>query len=115
MTGYDKWSAIYWVKEMESYGFDCTRINQDYGTMSEPMRLVEKDLQKKLIVYNNNPVDKWCLENTAFVINTRQDIMPVKVQGQDDKKIDGAVTIIIAYRIYIDNRPTFLELVKRTA
>lgn len=114
-TGYDKWSAIYWVKEMEGYGFDCTRINQDFGTMSEPMKLVEKDLQKKLIIYNNNPIDKWCLENTAFVLNSKQDIMPVKVQGQDDKKIDGAVTMIIAYRIYIDNRPTFLDLVKRTA
>ena len=114
-TGYDKWSAIYWVKEMEGFGFDCTRINQDFGTMSDPMKLVEKDLKKNLIVYNNNPIDKWCLENTAFTLNGKLDIMPVKVQGQDDKKIDGAVTIIIAYRIYIDNRPAFLDLVKRTA
>lgn len=114
-TGYDKWSAIYWVKEMEELGFDCERVNQDFGTMSEPMRLVERDLQKHLIIYNNNPVDKWCLENTAFVINSKQDIMPVKVQGQDDKKIDGSVTTIICYRVYIDNRPTFLDLVKRTA
>lgn len=113
-TGYDKWSAVYWVKEMENYGFDCTRINQDFGTMSEPMKLVEKDLQKKLIVYNNNPIDKWCLENTAFVLNSRLDIMPIKVQGKDERKIDGAVTIIMCYRVYIDNRPTFLELVKRT-
>lgn len=115
MTGYDKWSAVYWVKEMESYGFDMKRVNQDYGTMSDPMKLVETDLKSKLIIYNNNPVDKWCLENTAFVLNSRQDIMPVKVQGQDDKKIDGAVTMIICYRIYIDNRTDFLELVKRSA
>lgn len=115
MTGYDKWSAVYWVKEMEEYGFDCKRVDQTWGSMSEPMRLVEKDLKSNLIIYNNNPVDKYCLENTAFVINSKQDIMPVKVQGQDDKKIDGAVTIIICYRIYIDNRPTFLDLVKRTA
>lgn len=114
-TGYDKWSAVYWVKEMESYGFDCTRINQDFGTMSDAMKLVEKDLQKKLIIYNNNPVDKYCLENTAFILNNKLDIMPVKVQGKDEKKIDGAVTMIICYRVYIDNRPTFLELVKRTA
>lgn len=113
-TGYDKWSAIYWVKDMENYGFDCTRVNQDFGTMSEPMKLVENDLKKKLIVYNNNPIDKWCLENTAFVLNKRQDIMPCKIEGQEEKKIDGAVTMIIAYRIYIDNRPTFLELIKRT-
>lgn len=114
-TGYDKWSAVYWVKEMEEFGFDCTRVNQDFGSMSEPMKLVEKDLQKNLIIYNNNPVDKWCLENTAFILNNKLDIMPIKVQGQDDKKIDGAVTIIICYKVYIDNRPTFLELVKRTA
>lgn len=115
MTGYDKWSAVYWTKEMESYGFDMKRINQDWGTMSDPMKLVETDLKSKLIIYNNNPVDKWCLENTAFVLNPKQDIMPVKVQGQDDKKIDGAVTTIICYRVYIDNRTDFLELVKRTA
>jgi len=115
MTGYDKWSAIYWVKEMEELGFDCLRVNQDYGSMSEPMKLVEKDLKSDLIIYNNNPVDKWCLENTAFILNTKMDIMPIKVQGQDDKKIDGAVTIILCYKVYCDNRPTFLELVKRAA
>ncbi len=114
-TGYDKWSAVYWTKEMKEYGFDCERVDQNWGSMSEPMRLVEKDLKSHLIIYNKNPIDKYCLENTAFVINPKQDIMPVKVQGQDDRKIDGAVTIIIAYRIYIDNRTDFLELVKRTA
>jgi phage terminase large subunit-like protein len=114
-TGYDKWSAIYWVKEMEEYGFDCQRVAQEFGSMSEPMNLVEKDLKSDLIIYNDNPIDKWCLENTALNMNSKMEIMPVKVQGKDDKKIDGAVTMIIAYRIYIDNRTEFLELVKRTA
>lgn len=114
-VGYDKWSAVYWVKEMEGYGFDCVRVNQDYGPMSEPMSLVEKDLQKSLIVYNNNPVDKWCLENTAMSMNKKMETMPVKVQGKDENKIDGAVTMIIVYRIYMDNRTEFLELVSRAA
>jgi len=113
MTGYDKWSAIYWSKEMDEYGFECKRVSQEFGSMSEPMKLVEKDLGSKLIIYNNNPIDKWCLENTALNINSKEEIMPVKIQGQEEKKIDGAVTIIIAYRIYIDNRTEFLELVKR--
>jgi len=115
-TGYDEWSAIYWVKEMEdTYGFECKKVKQNWGSMSEPMKLVEKDLQSNLIVYNDHPIDKWCLENTAFNINSREEIMPIKVQGKEDKKIDGAVTMIIAYRIYIDNRTEFLELVKRAA
>lgn len=112
-VGYDKWSAIYWAKEMEDFGFDCVRVPQEFGSMSEPMKLVEADLRSKLINYNNNPIDKWCLENTALNINSKQEIMPVKIQGKEDKKIDGSVTIIIAYKLYIDNRTEFLSLVGR--
>ncbi|MCM3455433.1 terminase large subunit [Heyndrickxia oleronia] len=112
-TGYDKWSAIYWVKEMDSYGFDCERVAQEFGSMSEPMKLVEADLKSNLIVYQNNPIDKWCLENTALNMNSKMELMPVKVQGKDDKKIDGAVTMIITYKIYIDNRTEFLQMVGR--
>lgn len=115
-TGYDKWSAVYWVKEMEDdYGLECKRVSQEWGSMSEPMKLVEKDLKSNLIVHNDHPIDKWCLENTALNINSKEEIMPIKIQGKEDKKIDGAVTMIIAYRIYIDNRTEFLELVKRQA
>lgn len=112
-TGYDKWSAIYWAKEMDDVGFDCDRVSQEFGSMSEPMKLVEADLKSNLINYNNNPVDKWCLENTALNINSKQEIMPAKVQNKDDKKIDGAVTLIIAYKIYIDNRTDYLSMVRR--
>jgi phage terminase large subunit-like protein len=112
-VGYDKWSAIYWVKEMESYGFDCVRVNQEWGSMSEPMKLVEADLKSDLIIYNNHPIDKSCLENTALNMNSKAEIMPIKVQGKEDKKIDGSVTMIISYRVYIDNRTEFLSLVGR--
>jgi phage terminase large subunit-like protein len=112
-VGYDKWSAIYWVKEMESFGFDCVRVPQEWGSMSEPMKLTEADLKSGLIVYNQNPIDKWCLENTALNMNSKMEIMPVKVQGKEDKKIDGAVTLIIGQKVYIDNRTEFLSLVGR--
>lgn len=108
--GYDKWSAIYWKNEMEEYGFDCERVTQDYGTMSGPMKLVEADLKSKLINYNNNPIDEYCLLNTAIKINNKMDMMPAKIENQPEKKIDGAVTMIIAYKVYIDNRTEFLEL-----
>lgn len=112
-VGYDKWSAVYWSKEMTDMGFDCVRVSPEFGSMSEPMKLVEADLKSNLINYGNNPIDKWCLENTALNMNSKQEILPVKVQGKEDKKIDGAVTMIIGYRVYIDNRTEFLSLVGR--
>ncbi|WP_379136006.1 terminase large subunit [Paenibacillus sp. sgz500958] len=108
--GYDKWSAIYWVKEMEEYGFDMVRVAQDWAPMSEPMKLVEADLKSDLIHYNNDSLDKWCLENTAITVNSKMEQMPIKVQGKEDRKIDGAVTLIVSYRVYIDNRSDFLRL-----
>ena len=107
--GYDKWGAVYWAKEMDEYGFDCVRIDQTWGSMSDPMRLVEADLKSKLIVYNANPIDKYCLANTALNMNAKAEIMPVKMQ--ESQKIDGAVTMVIAYRVYVDNRSEYLRLV----
>lgn len=108
--GYDKWSAIYWVKEMEETGFDMVRVVQDWAPMSEPMKLVEADLRSKLLCYNNDSLDKWCLENTAIQVNSKMEQMPIKVQGKEDKKIDGAVTMVICYRVYMDNRSDFIRL-----
>jgi phage terminase large subunit-like protein len=104
---------VYWSKEMDEYGFDLKKVPQEWGSLSEPMKLVEADLKSNLINYGNNPVDKWCLENTALNVNSKMEIMPVKVQGKEDKKIDGSVTMIMLYRIYIDNRTEFLSLVGR--
>jgi phage terminase large subunit-like protein len=108
--GYDKWSAVYWVKEMEEYGFDMQRVDQTFGSMSEPMKLVEEDLKSNLIYYNNDSLDQYCLRNTALTVNNKMEQMPVKVQGKDDRKIDGAVTMIIMYRVYMDNRSDMLRL-----
>ncbi|MBX4149517.1 MULTISPECIES: terminase large subunit [Paenibacillus] len=108
--GYDKWSAVYWAKEMEDLGFDTVRVVQDWGPMSEPMRLVEADLRSDLIYYNDDSLDRWCLENTSIAVNSKMEQMPVKIQGKEDKKIDGAVTLIICYRVYLDNRSDFLRL-----
>jgi phage terminase large subunit-like protein len=110
--GYDKWGAVYWKNEMEDLGFDCVKVEQTFGSMSEPMKLVEADLKSKLLVYNNNPIDKWCLENTALEMNSKYEIRPIKIQGKENKKIDGAVTMIIGYRVYIDNRSEYLRLVE---
>ncbi|MEF3313317.1 terminase large subunit [Paenibacillus sp. GYB004] len=111
--GYDKWSAIYWVKEMEEHGFDMVRISQEFGSLSEPMKLLGADLRSKLVNYNKHPIDRWCLENTAVEVNGKMEIRPVKIQGKDDKKIDGTLTMIFVYKVYIDNRTEFLDLVKR--
>ncbi len=111
--GYDNALAKYWVKEMEEIGFDMVRINQDYNSMSEPMKLVEQDLKSNYINYNDNPVDRWCFSNVAVKVNNLGQIMAVKVADQKIRRIDGAVALIIAIAVYIRYRTEFLGLVER--
>lgn len=111
--GYDNALAKYWVKEMESCGFDMERVNQDRFTMSSPMRLVADDMRSKLIVYNNNAVDRWCFENTAFQLDPQgRYIMPVKIRDNRNRRIDGCVTTIICYSMYTRYRAEYLTMLR---
>ena len=109
--GYDNALAKYWVKDMEETGFDMIRIPQERRVMSSPMKLVEADLRSKIINYNSNEIDRWCLSNTALDIDKLGQIMPVKVQGTQIKRIDGAVTMIISYAVLMQFRTEFMNLV----
>ena len=68
-VGYDGWSANYWVEEMQSYFGKETMIEVRQGvkTLSSPMKALGADLESKLVNYNNNPVDKWCLVNLSLI------------------------------------------------
>ncbi|CUN11341.1 terminase large subunit [Turicibacter sanguinis] len=111
--GYDKWESKQFVAAMEEYGFDMVRVNQDHFTMSHPMRMLENDLKNNLVNYNQNPIDVFCLKNTALNLNSTGDkMMPMKVQGVKLNHIDGAVTMIIAYVVFNWYRRDYLEIVR---
>lgn len=97
--GYDQRFAKEFLKRLDEYGFEYEMIYQSRHVLTSPMRLVEADLRDHLINFNDNPIDKWCLLNTSVqVFNTGQ-IMPVKIKGQKERKIDGSVALIIAYEM----------------
>lgn len=111
-VGYDKWNAKSFVKEMEDYGFELEKISQDFNSMSTPMKMVEADLKSKLINYNQNPIDIWCLKNTVAKVNEYGQIRPIKPNDTGTDRIDGAVTFIIAYATYDRFRKEYLEIIR---
>ena len=97
--GYDQRFAKEFLKRLDEYGFEYEMIYQSRHVLTSPMRLVEADLRDHLINFNDNPIDKWCLLNTSVqVFNTGQ-IMPVKIKGQKERKIDGSVVLVMAYEM----------------
>ena len=93
---YDAWSARYWVEEMKANGFDMIPCRQGAQTLSLPMQKLGADLQAKRIVYNNNPILKWCLTNTGVQTDRNGNITPVKNQAAK-QRIDGMASLLDAY------------------
>lgn len=107
--GYDPWNTQYWVEEMKNYGFEMVEVRQGAKTMSNPMKQLEADLIEKKVNYNNNPILKWCLCNTAVKRDENDNIRPVKGQKQR-QRIDGTVSLIIAYCVLYEKMNDYLVL-----
>ena len=107
--GYDPWNTQYWEEEMKEQGFEMVEVRQGAKTMSNPMKQLEADLIEKNVNYNNNPVLKWCLCNTAVKRDENDNIRPVKGQKQR-ARIDGTVSLIIAYCVLFDKLNDYLAL-----
>lgn len=97
-VGYDPWNSQYWIKEMEDLGFNMEKVRQGIYSLSEPMKQMEADLKNNLLVYDNNPILKWCLSNTQAKVDLNGNIQPSKLNSKY-KRIDGTVALIIAYAV----------------
>lgn len=96
--GYDAWSATYWVEDMENTFGKGTweAVHQGKKSLSGPMKSLGADLEKKIVNYNNNPILKWCLTNTAVDIDKNDNIQPIKTSNQR-RRIDGLASLLDAY------------------
>lgn len=109
MCGYDQRFSKEFLKRMDAYGFDCEMILQNRYVMSSPMKLLEADIKEELVNYNDNPIDKWCLGNTSVQVFDTGLIMPIKIKGQQARRIDGAVSMIILYEVLRRYRSEFMN------
>ena len=105
-VGYDRALAGYWVEEMKSNGFTMEPVAQGPFTWSQPMREMGAALADKLVNYNDNPMLVWCLSNTAVKKSGLNNIQPVKIT--DKRRIDGAVSLLNAWVIYVKYYDDFM-------
>jgi len=109
-VGYDAWSAKYWVEEMENtFGKIMIPVIQGKKTLSGPMKKLGADLESKKIVYNNNPITKWCLTNTSVDIDKNGNIQPIK--SNDKRRIDGLAAMLDAYVVLQEKYNDYLNMI----
>lgn len=119
--GYDQKFAKDWISRMGFYGWqrtgtddsDLILILQNAQTLSGAIRLCEADFKTRLINYNDNEVDKWCLGNACLKIDNLSQCLIVK--AKPSKRIDGAVCLAILYEMYRRYRNEFKQMVEGNA
>ena len=111
-VGYDGWSANYWVEEMQQiFGKESMiEVRQGVKTLSTPMKTLGADLESKLVNYNNNPVDKWCLVNTSYAEDKNGNIQPVKTSKRT-RRIDGTAALLDAYVVLLDKMEEYKSMI----
>ena len=116
--GYDPWNAdtfLVWCDRQTGMDFKTTQIYQNIKGMSYPMKTVERDIQRKLINFANNPVMEYCFGNISAVLksqNGKEYIMAEKIDGKYERKIDCVISMIIAYATLIKNEVTFNQYLR---
>ena len=100
--GYDRYSATYWVKEMEeTFGAVMYPVAQGKQTLSNPMRMLGVELTSKNIIYDDNPITKWCLSNIAVDVDKNDNIQPCKTSNPR-MRIDGGASLLDSYVAFKD-------------
>lgn len=105
-VGFDRALAGYWVDEMTANGFLMEPVAQGPYTWSQPMREMGAALADKKVNYNQNPILVWCLTNTAVKKSGLNNIQPVKIT--EKRRIDGAVSLLNAWVIYVKYYEDFM-------
>ena len=112
LIGYDSWSAVYFVEDMQDYFGKSSMVPVIQGkkTLSQPMKALGADLENNVIIYNNNPVDKWCLYNTAVDVDKNDNIQPIKT-SKPRRRIDGTAALLDAYVVLQNNMNDYMSLI----
>ena len=110
--GYDSWSATYYVEEMENTFGKCVMepIIQGKKTLSSPMKSLGADLKAKKIIYNNNPILKWCLCNTSVDVDKNNNIQPCK-GSSNTRRIDGLAGLLNAYAVLENHLEEYMSVI----
>ena len=112
--GYDQRFAKDFLRQMEEYGWskkyeDVEMILQNAQTLNNAILLVESELKKQLINYNENPVDRWCFKNSCLKVNELRQALVIKADNAH--KIDGTVTLVSLYEMYRRHRSEYRKLI----
>lgn len=112
--GFDRALAGYWIEDMKEAGFgDMEKVAQGTFTWNYPMKRLGGLFEEKKIIYDRNPILRWCLLNTGVKTLNRDGINSISpVKTSSTKRIDGMVSLLNAFVCYCNHQTDFENYVR---
>lgn len=111
--GYDSWhidDSLLQEFKNEFGEKSMIRVPQGVISCSQPMKDLKADLQANKIVYNDNPIDKWCFFNSVAKTDINGNIQLVKTTDSRNR-IDGTAALIDGYKVLQDKMLEYQSLI----
>ena len=101
--GYDAWNAASLVSKLYENGLPVKKIGQGMAVLSNPSKFVEKSIMSKSIAHEHDPFVEWQLGNCEIYEDINGNKKVRKNSADTNAKIDGIISMIMAFHCSLDN------------
>ena len=101
--GYDRWGTSDVVRRLTDEGITCVPIGQGYGSVSAPLKELQRLVLSQRYQHGGNPVMRWMVDNLAVRMDPAGNVKPDKELAAD--KIDGVAAAVNALKECMDAEP----------
>ena len=99
---YDQWQSTMAITQLTEKGFNCQPYSQTTGALNKPTRYMEIIARSGKAVFDNNPIIRWNFANCEIIEDSNENIKPVKINKDSQKKIDGVHAMLNALGKYLE-------------
>lgn len=104
--GFDPWHATQLATHLMDQGVECVEVPMTARNLSDATKWVGALIEDGRIHHNGNLALNWMIGNVVCQIDRNDNVFPKKEKGQEDKKIDGAIALIIAVGRWLEQVET---------
>ena len=100
--GFDQWKSRDVINMLAASGASdvLKAVSQTYGNFTAPVEGFEHGIKTGRIFINDNPINAYCFSNAVLDEDKLENCKPVKTDKRN--KIDGVITMLMCYRLFID-------------
>ena len=98
---YDSWNSTQWAVESEQAGLPLHPYSQSIGNFNKPTKEFERRVLGGECIIDNNPINKFCLDNVVIISDINGNTKPSK--NASSEKIDGVIAMVQALGGYLLN------------